>query len=1302
MKSRFTRSLVVTITFGAACQALHGAARPYSTADSNTVYLYHLDEAAGSVIAASTGSTTFNAYAFDGNPAANNATNPQPTNTTILGAAAFTGFGKSANISAADLGLGIDANASGGFQMGLNGGASPDAVAHSTLAGTDGSFTIDAMVNLPAITGAQREIVCTDNSAGTRGFQFRINTTGNLEFNFIGTAGAAYLVPIPTTGTHGFVANEWFHVALTYNGATNTSTYYWTRVSSGATAANPIGTPGTTETTLGTVTGPIVIGNEARSAGSGLNSGEGLLGFIDEVRISNKARAASEFIFYDDGSVDSDADGLSDLWETTNFGNLNQTGSDDPDGDGATNEQEETAVTNPNLATSWPDVDADGLKDAWETLNFGTIAAQGATGDPDGDLSSNLLEFNSATDPKNPISWPDTDFDLMNDGWETTYFGNLTKDGNADTDGDSYSDLAEHDAHTNPAASTGTYNSPIWAQLKNRWSFNGSLTDSVGGSNASIVDVGANNVTYNDITTPTGITLTGGTKATSDYVSLGSNLVPNVATPVTIELWAKQNTVQNWARIFDFQTDTNEYLMMSWNQAGNNATDRFEFKDAATSATVLTIDNRNQPYGTTDEHHILLTLEPLAGSAGRTKVTFYSAPSGSATLGAAKGTGETTINLVNFNETLNALGYSPYPDNTASATYNEVRIWNGAPPAWMREQLHDQGPDNASIPDTDADFLPDAWEEQYFPGNLSAMSTTGDNDADGTNNRDEYAAGSDPNNNLSTPDDSDADGLLDTWEIAYFGNITSQIGSGDPDNDGLTNEQEETAGSNPNNPDDDADGLTDAWERTYFGTLPDPLIHTGTDDPDGDGFTNEQEETAASNPALAASTPTDTDADSLIDTFEVAYFTTLNTQTGSDDPDADGSSNSIEQAAGSNPTLAASTPADTDGDGIVDTAELIKPYTADANTLHLWHLDEITAPAADAGSAPVSLTSLQNGALLWSPSTGGFGTGLNTAAAANARLGALPEAADLSDNAITSYAGADGAFTMEAIVRIGFNPVATAAATTMQILSADGDTDANRQFQFRIRYNTANVPTLEFINLLGAVGVQIVGAPIPLTGDHAIAQNGWFHVAVTYDGTENSAGNIKLYWTKLDPAYTQANAITTGAENLAADMIVPVEGSDLVIGNEGRANGGTTDRFVGTIDEVRVSSIARSATGFLFPSGGNDLDADGMDDAWETANFGGTTETATGDFDGDGTDNLTEFRLGLTPTSGNSRFVVTRGSGGLLEWPSTTGVNFSVQRSTTLGAWTTIATVPGTAGTASFTDPSPPAGSAFYRIALEP
>ena len=137
------------------------------------------------------------------------------------------------------------------------------------------------------------------------------------------------------------------------------------------------------------------------------------------------------------------------------------------------------------------------------------------------------------------------------------------------------------------------------------------------------------------------------------------------------------------------------------------------------------------------------------------------------------------------------------------------------------------------------------------------------------------------------------------------------------------------------------------------------------------------------------------------------------------------------------------------------------------------------------------------------------------------------------------------------------------------------------------------------------------------------------------------------------------------------------------------------------IDNIYVDPTTENAAN---PAAGGDSDADGMEDAWEVTHFGGTTETATGDFDKDGTDNLTEFRLGLVPNDGKSGFVAVRASNGTITWPSKAGTTFKIERSTTLGAggWTTLqATWPGTAGTTSYTDPTPPAGGkAFYRITL--
>ncbi|MES2439684.1 MAG: hypothetical protein V4584_11480 [Verrucomicrobiota bacterium] len=996
--------------------------------------------------------------------------------------------------------------------------------------------------------------------------------------------------------------------------------------------------------------------------------------------------------------ADTDNDGISDLWEDQYFGNNNgiatveelafQLGTDDPDGDGADNVAEEKAGTNPNNPSSFPDVDADGLKDSWEVTYFGNIAAQGALGDFDGDLATNIQEYTLGTTPTDPTNWPDTDADDMNDAWETAFFGanNLSKDGSADTDGDSFTDRQEHDAHTNPNNATV---SPITSALKNRWSFNGNLSDSAGASPATIVEVGANDVAYNDLTTPTAITMTGGARAASDYISLGTNLLPKSITPVTIELWAKQNAIQNWSRVFDFHSGTTEYLMMAWTRGAADATDQVELVDGG---VVANSPDRNQPYGITAEHHIVMTLEPLAGVFGRMKVTVYSAPASAGDLGPARTSFETTSNLVNLNDVVNALGYSPWGgDNTASATYNEARIWNGALVPFVRERLHDQGADNAAIIDSDNDFLADAWETTYF-ANLTVATTLGDNDSDGIPNREEYQGGSNPNNAASTPEDTDADGLSDAWEISFFGNIAAQAGTGDPDNDGFTNETEETDGTNPIvSADGDGDGLSDVWETTYFTNT---TAQDGTGDPDGDGFDNETEETAKSNPIVTASVPTDVDGDGLLDTWEVTYFTNITAQNGTGDPDGDTHTNEAEETAKSNPTLATSIPGDINGDGLADGILFViaDPLgSASFNSGLGW--SDLLAPSAGKNYlVPIE--------------------GLRTPADANPYTFAgdkliLTTGGSLvvkTTGVITiPYFGLDGGFVNNATntnvpitLEGGFNVTRQSnlwANNNSIIVNAVVSGTKNLDIT---RSGTTNTVTFNAVNpftgnlnvpggfILGSTGSLafkpgVTGVTNAITGAGTAVFNGVFNIDLSSAGTTTGDNWTLVSATTLTESYTTTFAVAGFAADAGA---------------------------LGTRKWTSGSYQFDEATGVLtrLAAGAGDSDTDGLADAWETTYFGGLVQSATGDFDGDGSNNLTEYRLGLIPNSGTSRFAATRAATGQLTWPSAVGLTFLIQRSTTLatGSWTTVGTIPGTAGTASFTDPSPPAGKAFYKVLLQP
>ncbi|HOY58366.1 MAG TPA: immunoglobulin domain-containing protein [Verrucomicrobiota bacterium] len=277
----------------AAPSSLASIRAPY-TPDANTKLLLHLDDATESGIAANAvaGAPAFIATA---NPSA--ATPRQPT-PGMLGAPGASGlgyaFGTCANLSHSNsMALFMDANGNGVADLDTSGSAlGEDRVSGSTLTGLYGEFTLEALVNFPSLTGANREIIAMDNSAGatSRPFQFRLNTTGQLEFNNIAVSGVNPKTTLPTTGPDAFVPNQWFHVALTYDGA-GVITFYWTKLDSARTQANVLEVHYVSTVDL-SGEAVLTVGNENRNT-----SGEGLLGLVDEVRISDVARTAVDMVF---------------------------------------------------------------------------------------------------------------------------------------------------------------------------------------------------------------------------------------------------------------------------------------------------------------------------------------------------------------------------------------------------------------------------------------------------------------------------------------------------------------------------------------------------------------------------------------------------------------------------------------------------------------------------------------------------------------------------------------------------------------------------------------------------------------------------------------------------------------------------------------------------------------------------------------------------------------------------------------------------------------------------------------------
>ena len=245
------------------------------------------------------------------------------------------------------------------------------------------------------------------------------------------------------------------------------------------------------------------------------------------------------------------------------------------------------------------------------------------------------------------------------------------------------------------------------------------------------------------------------------------------------------------------------------------------------------------------------------------------------------------------------------------------------------------------------------------------------------------------------------------------------------------------------------------------------------------------------------------------------------------------------------------------------------PYIPDIHTRNLWHFDEASGAtsSADAAAGGTTLTAIRDGATLGTPSFSGFGLAASTYDAGpgatlagnpdgipgrDAYLGPLPLVNGAGDNSTLNFTGPDGAFTIEALLRVDFDPtgqaVAPDAGRSMQIISADAD-EAVRLFQFKLAWSGTNDPTPEIIFTNIGTPIQILSAELPVSGPNVIASNTWYHVAVTYNGLANTADNFKFYWTKVESNRTQADLLAS----LTMTNDLPTGSADWTIGNDGRA-----------------------------------------------------------------------------------------------------------------------------------------------------
>ena len=263
----------------------------------DTIAWYHFDEAAGASFVNYGSAGPALDLTNTGGPNGRDNTGPGG-----YGAASFPRYGSAFDVLGAGNGT-YHATASA-----VGGGATTTGnVTQSDLQGANGAFTYEAIIKLTGTT-TEQNILSHDGDGTNRGFLFRVNA-GKLAL-YTGTVEVT--ANLPTAGPHVFSSSAWFHVAVTYSGeegVANNISFYWTRLVTGAAAANLIGTSTLAADLTGSISNKLGIGTTTRAPFRFEPAG-----LVDEVRLSSLAHAASDFAFLW-GPPDTDQDGIPDYWE---------------------------------------------------------------------------------------------------------------------------------------------------------------------------------------------------------------------------------------------------------------------------------------------------------------------------------------------------------------------------------------------------------------------------------------------------------------------------------------------------------------------------------------------------------------------------------------------------------------------------------------------------------------------------------------------------------------------------------------------------------------------------------------------------------------------------------------------------------------------------------------------------------------------------------------------------------------------------------------------------------------------------
>ena len=603
-----------------------------------------------------------------------------------------------------------------------------------------------------------------------------------------------------------------------------------------------------------------------------------------------------------DEFVDTDRDGLADVWEKENFGVLSRDGTGDLDGDGVCDGDEYLRGCDPMKR----DTDGDGMPDGWEIAQgFNPLDSSHALLDFDRDGLSDLGEFRAGADPKDSDSDKDGVSDFREVCWSRIASWGMNAYGQCTVPSSLTNAIAiaAGVSHTLALRSDGTL--VVWGQ--NTY---GQCTVPASATNIMAIAASA----YNSLALRSdGVVIAWGDNSSGQCTvpTPASNAVALAAGSIHALALRSDGTVVAWGN--------NSYGQCTVPASATNviaiaAGDYHSLALRADGSIVAWGDNAYQQciVPTSAINVMAIAAGPMHNLAVRADGTVIAWGANNSFfdsrfrrwLGANNPYGQCTVPPTATNVMAVAVGASHSlalrrDGKVIAWGLNDVGQCSGASNVRCAASITSGRDHSIALSrmnplkgDTDDDSLPDGWEVNYGLDPLDCADAGRDVDADGVTNLAEFTNKTNP-----CASDTDGDSLSDGWELAYgFNPLNPEDATLDMDGDGLSDGDECLYRTNPKVVDTDNDGMPDGWEVAHrFNPL---NASDAGQDADGDGLTNLAEFTKKTNSRNA-----DTDGDGIPDGWELAYgLNPLNPEDALLDLDKDGISNRKEYEMGSNPS----------------------------------------------------------------------------------------------------------------------------------------------------------------------------------------------------------------------------------------------------------------------------------------------------------------------------------------------------------------------------------------------------------------